>query len=66
MLLDYPIHNHKPDKSYEDEVQLSGVPTQAVTLLQPLAKPLPMLVFLMATQKTSATRTTIKVYSTKP
>jgi hypothetical protein len=37
-----------------------------VTLLQPLANWLPMLVFLIATQKTKATKTTIKVYSTNP
>jgi len=37
-----------------------------VTLLQPLAHWLPTLVFLIATQKTNATNTTIKVYSTKP
>ncbi len=51
---------------YEAESQLAGVPTQDVTLLQPLANELPMSVFLIATQKTKATKTTIKVYSTKP
>ena len=51
---------------YEVDVHASGVPTQAVTLLQPLANWLPMFVFLIATQKTKATRTTIRVYSTKP
>ena len=51
---------------YELEVQLGGSPTQAATLLQPLAKVFPMLVFLIATQKTKATNRTIKVYSTKP
>src|SRR5947208_9090803 len=52
--------------NYEAESQLEGVPTQAVILLQPEAKPLPISVFLMATQKTRATKTTINVYSTKP
>jgi hypothetical protein len=47
-------------------VQLDGSLTQTVTLLQPLASSLPMFVFLMATQNTNATKTTIKVYSTKP
>ena len=51
---------------YEDEVQVDGSLTQTVTLLQPLANSLPMFVFLMATQNTKATKTTIKVYSTKP
>src|SRR5690349_9093715 len=54
------------DTFYEDEVQDDGSLTQTVTLLQPLANSLPMFVFLMATQKTKATKTTIKVYSTKP
>ena len=55
-----------PRQFYEDEVQDDGSLTQTVTLLQPLANSLPMFVFLMATQKTKATKTTIKVYSTKP
>jgi len=55
-----------PRQFYEDEVQDEGSLTQTVTLLQPLANSLPMFVFLMATQKTKATKTTIKVYSTKP
>ena len=54
------------DTFYEDEVQDDGSLTQTVTLLQPLANSLPIFVFLMATQKTKATKTTIKVYSTKP
>ena len=57
---------HSTPEFYDAESQLAGVPTQAVTLLQPLAKPLPIFVFLIATQKTRATSTTIKVYSTKP
>src|SRR6266480_1119384 len=52
--------------NYEAESQLDGLPTQAVTLLHPELKPLPISVFLMATQKTRATKTTINVYSTKP
>src|SRR4029078_5696271 len=55
-----------PRQFYEDEVQDEGSLTQTVTLPQPLANSLPMFVFLMATQKTKATKTTIKVYSTKP
>jgi hypothetical protein len=51
---------------YEEESQLDGLLTQAVTLLQPLANPFPMFVFLTATQKTRATSRTIKVYSTRP
>jgi hypothetical protein len=53
-------------RNYEDELQADGLVTQSVTLLQPAANPLPILVLLMATQKTRATSTTIKVYSTKP
>jgi hypothetical protein len=56
----------RPIADYEDEEQFAASPTQAVILLQPAANPLPMLVFLIATQKTKATRTTINVYSTKP
>ena len=56
----------QPKAAYEEESQAEGFPTQAVTLLQPLANWLPMLVCLIATQKTKATSTTIKVYSTKP
>ncbi len=62
---DYP-YSGDPSVVYEAESQAVGVPTQAVTLLQPLAKPLPMSVSLIATQKTKATRTTINVYSTRP
>jgi hypothetical protein len=51
---------------YDAESQLDGEPTQAVTLLQPLAIWLPMLVFLIPNQKTKATKRTINVYSTKP
>lgn len=63
-----PAHRglDRPIADYEDEEQFAASPTQAVILLQPAANPLPMLVFLIATQKTRATRTTIKVYSTKP
>ena len=56
-----------PDRNYEAESQLDGVETQSVILLQPdSGNPLPILVLLIASQKTNATSTTIKVYSTKP
>src|ERR1044071_3116916 len=55
-----------PRQFYEDEVQDDGSLTQTVTLLQPLANSLPIFVFLIATQNTKATKTTINVYSTKP
>jgi hypothetical protein len=61
-----PLSFDNKAEAYEAESQPEGLPTQLVTLLQPLAKELPILVFLIATQKTKATRTTIKVYSTKP
>lgn len=51
---------------YELESQPAGELTQLAILLVPLASWSPMLVFLIATQNTKATSTTIKVYSTKP
>jgi hypothetical protein len=54
------------DEPQDEESHAAGLPTQAVTLLQPLAKALPIFVFLTATQNAKATKTTIKVYSTKP
>ena len=50
----------------EAELQAAGSPMQVETLLQLLANRLPISVFLITTQKISATTTTIKVYSTKP
>ena len=51
---------------YDAELQAEGFVRQSVTSVHDAVRALPMLVPFTATQKTNATKRTIKVYSTKP
>src|SRR5438093_8996006 len=55
----------QPPQNYE-AVQPVGVAKQDPILLHEAESWLPMLVFLMVTQKTNTTKSTIKAYSTSP
>jgi hypothetical protein len=54
------------DANAYDPAQLNGVVRQVVTEPQEFDNAVPTFACLTATQKTNATRRTIKVYSTKP
>ncbi len=60
-----PQIEHHPN-AYEPVQFPVGVSTQSLIFNQALARLFPILVFLIPSQKTNATRRTINVYSTKP
>ena len=57
---------HLPQNTNYQDVQAVGVAKQDPILLHAAESWLPMLVFLMVTQKTNTTKSTIKAYSTSP
>ena len=57
---------HLPQNTNYQDVQVAGAAKQDPILLHEAESWLPMLVFLMVTQKTNTTKSTIKAYSTSP